>query len=195
MTEKELQKAINDFIKSKGYGLAFPTLSVAGNNTNQIHGIAGDYVIKEKDIIMIDLGARYEKDDEMWCCDITRTYFVGEAAEKQEEIYNIVRKAQLLSLSKVKAGVPVGEIDKIASDYIISQGHLLPHPVGHGIGKVVHEEPFIFSGNEAKLKEGDVITVEPGIYLTDFGVRIEDTVLVTKDGFKYLTNYPKEVFF
>jgi Xaa-Pro aminopeptidase len=192
MTEKDAEAIINDHFKKNGFGLSFPTISVFGPTTSQIHGVPGDRKLQANDIIMVDVGSRYEGPDGPWCSDITRTLFIGQATPRQREIYNLVHEAQRLGLAKVKPGATAGEVDAAARDYLKKKGFDIPHAVGHGVGKKVHESPVLQPGAGQKLKVGDVITVEPGVYLSreGFGVRVEDTLVVTEDGYRLLSHSP-----
>lgn len=129
--------------------------------------------------------------------DITRCFFVGKIGNpKLAEIYDIVLKANLAAIAKVKPGVKACEIDKAARDVITEAGYgeLFLHRTGHGLGLSVHEEPYITAVNELVLEEGMTFTIEPGIYIEGVGgVRIEDDILVTKDGCRTLTSYSKKL--
>jgi len=190
MTELQLQKIIEDHFKTRGYGLSFPTISVAGRGTSYVHGVPGKRKIRTDDIIMVDEGAKYLGKGGPWCCDITRTYFIGSPTSQQLMAFILVKEAQAIALDVVKAGVRGGDVDKAARDFLHKHGYSIPHSVGHGVGRKIHERPNIGPGSRDVLKVGDVITVEPGVYLKrhGFGVRIEDTVVVTKDGYRSLTN-------
>ncbi len=191
MTEKEAQAIIENHFKANGMGLSFPTISVFGKGTAEVHGVPSDRRLQENDIIMVDIGARYEGEGGPWCSDVTRTFFIGTPTAKQQEIWNLVHEAQRLGLAKVRQGATAGEVDKASRDFLRSKGFSIPHAVGHGVGRKVHEAPTISQGNPAKLKAGDVITVEPGIYIRDgFGVRVEDILVVTEDGYRMLSRAP-----
>ena len=158
---------------------------------------------------MFDIGTTINH----YCSDMTHTYFWGEAPKakrkKQIEIYNTVLKAQNLALNKIKSGErKCAKIDKVARDFIekhypdnpasrrrssASRGGF-KHGLGHGVGTVIHEWPFFSPKVEDVVPVGCVMTVEPGIYLKGFGgVRIEDMVLITKNGYKHLTNLPRDL--
>jgi Xaa-Pro aminopeptidase len=127
---------------------------------------------------------------------MTRTIVVGEASEKMLDIYNTVKEAQAQALNCIKEGVKASEVDKIARDYIKSKGYgdYFGHGLGHGVGLEIHEAPAVNSRNHIVLKEGMIITDEPGIYIPDFGgVRIEDLILVKKDGCEVLSKSSKEL--
>lgn len=179
MTELEIAKLMNDFMFEKGAdGLAFDTIVGSGVNSSFIHSTPTDRKILENDIILLDFGCTYNG----YCSDVSRTIFVGEPKEEWINIYNIVKRAYETAVSNIKAGITCKEADSIARDVIKSSGYDFAHALGHGVGKVVHDEPVISSKNENVLEDGTVFTIEPGIYIEgEFGVRIENTVML-KDG-------------
>ena len=148
-----------------------------------------DRIIKTKDIITIDMGCKIDG----YCSDMTRTIFIGEPTEYQRKIYNLVLKNQQKALDETQDGASIKTIAKsVESDFNIN-GQTLIHALGHGVGLEIHEGPVIAVRNDSYLKENMVITDEPGIYLPgEFGVRIEDTILVTKKGAISLTESSKE---
>ena len=173
-------------------GISFDLITIAGANTSMPHGVPGDYRIRSGDFVTFDIGALYNG----YHSDMTRTYAIGEITEKQRRVYNTVLQAQKLGLEAVKAGVKAGDVDKAARDYIYQAGYegCFGHSTGHGVGLDIHELPTVSSGNETVLQSGMVITVEPGIYIPgEFGVRIEDTVVVTSDGYINLCTIPKDI--
>ncbi len=192
MTEKEARDVIEAHFKANGMGLSFPTISVFGKGTTDIHGVPSDRKLEANDIVMVDIGARYEGPDGPWCSDVTRTFFIGEPTARQREVWTMVHEAQKRGLAMVKPGVAAGDIDKASRDYLRQQGFSIPHAVGHGVGRKVHEQPYIQQGAGYKLKVGDVITVEPGVYLSreGFGVRVEDILVVTETGYRLLSKAP-----
>jgi Xaa-Pro aminopeptidase len=192
MTEKQMARLIEGYFASQGFGQSFPTISVAGAGTTAVHGKPSDRIIQPNDIIMVDIGAQYDGAEGPWCSDVTRTFFLGEPTPRQQEVWDIVHEAQRKALALVKPGATAGSIDKAARDYVRSKGFDIPHAVGHGVGRKVHERPLISNGNETRLQVGDVITVEPGIYSRQdgFGVRVEDILVVTEDGYRMLSKAP-----
>lgn len=164
----------------------------SGKRSSLPHAIPSDRKIEKGDFVTLDFGAMYKG----YRSDMTRTVAVGEASEKQKEIYAIVKAANLEGEKAIKAGVSGKVPDDCARGYIRNAGYgdFFGHGLGHGVGLDIHEEPFMSSSCERTLEEGCVITVEPGIYLPDWGgVRIEDTVLVRRDGIEILTNSSKEL--
>lgn len=167
-------------------------LIVASNGRSSLpHGVASDKEIEEG-FLTIDYGCFYKG----YASDITRTFYVGDnPTEKHLEIYNIVKEANERAIRAIKAGMSVHELDAVARDFIKEKGYgeYFGHGLGHGIGLQIHEYPGVsFKAENKVLKEGMIITIEPGIYLPGFGgVRIEDDVLVKKDSYEKLTSLKK----
>lgn len=169
-----------DIIVASGYRGALP------------HGVASEKVIKSGELVTMDFGALYQG----YCSDITRTIAVGEISDELTEIYDTVLQAQLLGVSGIKAGMSGKEADALTRDYITEKGYgeYFGHSTGHGLGLEVHENPRLASSEETILEENMVVTVEPGIYVPDVGgCRIEDDIVVTKEGNKRLTHSDKEL--
>ena len=192
-TELEILTAIELALKKKGIShMSFDTMVLSGPKTASPHGKPGDRKIQKGDLILFDLGVIYKG----YCSDITRTVAFGEPSDKQREVYETVRKAEQAAVDAVKPGVKAMELDKIARDIITEAGYgeFFTHRLGHGLGISVHEFPSVTGNNEMALIEGMVFTIEPGIYDPSItGVRIEDDVVVTKNGVEVLTKYPKEL--
>ena len=195
MTEKELNMMLYQYMSTYPGFITdeFIILVLAAENSANPHGVSGDYAFKDGDIVLMDFCAYYK---DYWS-DMTRCVFVGNVGNpKLEEIYNIVKEANMTAISKVRPGVAAKDIDKAARDVIENAGYgkYFMHRTGHGLGLSVHEEPFITSVNELLLEEGMTFTIEPGIYLAGVGgVRIEDDILVTKDGCRVLTHTSKNL--
>ncbi len=192
-TELEILNTIEKAVKEKGAcQMSFDTMVLSGKKTASPHGTPGERKIQKGDFILFDLGVVYNG----YCSDITRTVAFGEPTEEMKEIYHTVLKAEESAVQAVKPGISAMELDKIARDIISEAGYgeYFTHRLGHGLGISVHEFPSITGVNELKLQEGMVFTIEPGIYHPDIaGVRIEDDVVVTKDGVEVLTKFPKEL--
>lgn len=195
MTEKEINMEMFAYMAKKpGFITDEKIILVQGGaNSANPHGVSGDYRIKKGDILLIDFCAYY---DNYWS-DITRCMFLGEKIHpKLKEIYEIVKRANLAAISRVRPGVKAYEIDNAARTVITEAGYgeYFLHRTGHGLGLSVHEEPFMTMRNELVLEEGMTFTIEPGIYLEGIGgVRIEDDILVTADGCKVLTHSSKNM--
>lgn len=193
ITEMEVLAKIEYELKKKGIReMSFSTMVLFGEKSGQPHGNPGDRKLKAGDFVLFDMGVVLDG----YTSDITRTFAFKEVSDKQKEIYNTVLNAQLASLEISKPGCRIGDLDSTARKVITDAGYgdLFPHRIGHGLGINVHEFPSMSHLNDGVLKEGMTYTLEPGIYDPQIGgVRIEDDVLVTKDGFETLTQYPKEL--
>lgn len=193
MTELELAARMEYEMKKMGSGnIAFETIVASGTNSAVPHHRAGNRIIKEGDVVVLDYGCKVNG----YCSDITRTIICGKPSDKVRKVYDIVQRAQEKAFQAVKSGVAVEEIDRIAREEISKEGfdNRFIHRTGHGIGLEVHEEPYIVEGNNLKLEEGMTFSIEPGIYLPgEFGIRIEDIVLVTSKGGKRLNKCSHEL--
>jgi len=179
MTEKELTIEIERFMRLKGDNqVAFKTIVASAKNTVFPHHVSDQTKIGNR-FFLIDLGSKYYG----YCADLTRVFFWGKMPLTFNKIYDTVRKSQAQAIAKVKDGVRACDVDKAAREVVERRGwgKYFGHNLGHGIGLAVHEEPRIGPKNTNRLKEGMVITIEPGIYYQNrFGLRWEDMVLVTK---------------
>lgn len=192
-TELEILAAIEYSLKKQGVQqMAFSTMVLTGKNAASPHGTPGMTKIQKGDFILFDLGVNVDG----YCSDITRTIAYDHLTDQQEEIYHIVLNAQLAAIHQCRPGVTCAELDQTARKIIHEAGYgdYFPHRLGHGLGISVHEYPSITETNELPLQEGMVFTIEPGIYVPNVaGVRIEDDIIITKNGCEILTNYPKEL--
>jgi Xaa-Pro aminopeptidase len=193
MKESEIANEMLHYMKSLGASKeSFETIVASGKRGALPHGVASEKRVKEGEFITLDFGCIYKG----YCSDITRSFMLGKANKKMIEIYNVVKEAQSLAIKEVKEGVKASYIDSIARNYIESKGYgqYFTHSTGHGVGVVVHDPIAVSKNSDLILKENMVITVEPGIYIPEFGgIRIEDDVLVTKDGCKILTRASKRL--
>jgi len=193
MTEKELAWRIESYIKNRGSSVSFPTIIAFGPNASIPHHITSNKKLAKGDeFIKIDFGAIVGG----YCSDMTRTLLTKKSTSRAKKVYETVLTAQKKALEYLKQKNPNGKkAYDIASKYIVSQGfNSIPHSLGHGIGIQVHELPHLAKGVNEPLSDGMVFSVEPGIYIPNFGgVRIEDDVLLTDDGFEILTKSPKEL--
>ena len=193
MTELELQaELIYCMYKNGAHGLSFDPIVVSGPNSSMPHGVAGERKIQEGDFITMDFGVLYNG----YCSDMTRTVAVGFVTEEMEKVYNTVLEAQLAGLAATKAGVPGKEIDGAARKVITDAGYgpYFGHGYGHSLGLEVHESPSPNARNDQPMPLHAVASAEPGIYLPGkFGVRIEDCVIFTEDGYENLATSPKNL--
>lgn len=195
-SEKELFFYAEQTFKQKGEcGLSFEPIVAINQNTAKAHALPSEKKLKNGDLFLLDAGVRYQK----YCSDRTRTAcFDGLInfskdqifkSQKQNEIYEIVKEAQKKAIEFIKPGVLAKEIDAVAREIIVSNGYEKQffHSTGHGVGLDIHELPIISQKSDTVIKEGMVFSVEPGIYIeNEFGVRIEDVVVVTPDGCEIL---------
>lgn len=193
ITEKEIAARLEFLMKMNGaQRVAFDLITVTGKKTSLPHGVPGDVAVKSGDFVTFDIGAVYDG----YHSDMTRTIAVGSVSDEQREIYDIVLKAHLAGLDAVCAGVSGFDVDNVSRSIITEAGYgeYFGHSTGHGVGLEIHESPYASMRSTDILKENMTLTVEPGIYLPDkFGVRIEDTVLVTKEGFETFASIPKDL--
>lgn len=174
-------------------GVAFETIVASGRRSAWPHGLCGDRRLEEGDAVLIDLGAMYAG----YRSDVSRTAFVGRPSPDQIAIYRAVYTAQQEVLSKMEAGMRGGEIDALARRILRKQGYAryMLHGIGHGVGLDIHEPPRLGINSSDQLEEGNVVTVEPGVYISGrFGVRIEDTIALCKDGLEVLTQCEKTAY-
>ncbi|MBR3249760.1 MAG: aminopeptidase P family protein [Clostridia bacterium] len=188
MTEKEIAREIDNFYNENAEGVSFETIVASGENSSKPHAVPTDRKIEEQDIITIDMGCKYNG----YCSDMTRTIFVGSVPEDIKKIYDIVLKSQQQALDEMKDGAIIRQIAKNVDTNFRFYNYDLIHALGHGVGMEIHERPYISMNNDTLLKENMVVTDEPGIYIPGkYGVRIEDTVLITKFGCISLTESAK----
>ncbi len=193
MSELELQaELIYCMYKNGAHGLSFDPIVVSGPNTSMPHGVAGERKIQQGDFITMDFGVLYNG----YCSDMTRTVAVGFVTEEMEKVYNTVLQAQLAGLAITKAGTPGQDIDAAARKVIAEAGYgeYFGHGYGHSLGLEIHENPSPNTRNTEPMPLHAVASAEPGIYLPGkFGVRIEDSVIYTEDGYENLCTSPKNL--
>ena len=189
MTEKQIAREIDDYYYKNAEGTSFDTIVASGENSSKPHAVPTDRKIQEKDIITIDMGCKIDG----YCSDMTRTFFVGEIPEEMKKVYDLVLKNQVQTLNDMREGYSTKMLAKMVDNDFRLNNYDLIHALGHGVGLYIHESPIISTRSENTLKENMVVTDEPGIYIAgQFGVRIEDTVLITKGGCEALTKSNKE---
>ncbi|MGZ5309394.1 MAG: M24 family metallopeptidase [Solirubrobacterales bacterium] len=189
-SEREVARAAEARIRELGAEPSFPVILAAGPNGAQPHAEPGERVIGSGELVVFDMGAQIDG----YCSDDTRTFASGDPGEEAREVYELVRSAQAAALDAVRAGAGGVQIDAVARELIAEGGHgeRFGHGLGHGVGLEVHERPTLSVRSEDELAAGNVVTVEPGVYVPgEFGVRIEDLVVVTEDGHRNLSGRPK----
>lgn len=193
LTEKQIAFELEVEMRKNGSGeMPFSIICASGANTAMPHAVPTDKPVENGDFITIDYGATLND----YCSDMTRTFAVGSVSEKQERIYGLVLEAQLAALSAAKAGVKGSEMHKIASDIFSREnlGEYFGHGLGHSLGLQVHEEPRFSPLCDETVPENAVMSVEPGLYLPgEFGVRIEDCVVLRRDGCENLASSAKNL--
>jgi Xaa-Pro dipeptidase len=194
-TEGQLVERMQQYFKEEGVKrFSFSPIIGFGENSAVPHHATSDRMSEGEHAVLIDMGGRYQE----YCSDMTRTFYLGKPNDRFKEIYNIVLEAQLAAIAKVKPGALASDIDRAAREVIEQAGYgeYFTHRTGHGLGIEIHEEPYITGSNPQTLREGMVFSIEPGIYLPgEFGVRIEDIVVVTNDGVELLNKVNKEPLF
>ena len=193
-TEKYYVNVLRELYESEGMNeFSFEPIVAFKPNGADPHHCTDNTVLKKGDSIVIDIGGLYNS----YCCDMTRTVFFGEEPnEHDKKVYEIVKNANINAINAVKEGVKFSDIDKVARNYIESYGYgeFFTHRTGHSIGIETHEFGDVSGNNDDEVKEGMIFSIEPGIYIPNkFGVRIEDLVMVTKDGAQVLNSVSKEV--
>ncbi len=192
MTECEVALELDYFMRKNGSeGLAFDTIAVSGSNSSLPHGVPTDKKLG-RGFLTMDFGAKVNG----YCSDMTRTVCIGKPDAEMERLYNTVLSAQCAALEFIAAGKKCSDADKIARDIIDGAGYngLFGHSLGHGVGLYIHEGIHVSPRSEQVLEKGNVVTVEPGIYVEGkYGVRIEDMVYVTESGCENLTKAEKNL--
>jgi Xaa-Pro aminopeptidase len=191
-TEEEIALELEFHMRKAGAsGGSFEFIVASGWRSAMPHGVASSKSLQRGELVTLDFGAIYQG----YCSDITRTFALSEADEKQREIYEIVLKAQKAGVAAIKPGLAGKEVDAISRQIIEDAGYgkYFGHGLGHAVGLAIHEGPRLSIREEQILEPGMVLTVEPGIYIPEWGgVRIEDMIVVTENGCEVLTQAPKQ---
>jgi Xaa-Pro aminopeptidase len=192
MTERDLALEIDNYLRSHSEGCSFETIVAFGETSCNPHYVPDPKrKLKKGQLVLMDFGSIYHG----YCGDMTRCVCFGKSDERQREVYNIVLEAQLAGLAAVRPGAKAHDIDQAVRKVFEKHDCLdkFLHGTGHGIGLAVHEAPRIKSGFETIIEPGMIFSVEPGLYYAGWGgVRIEDLVVVTEDGYANLTKAPKK---
>ncbi|QLG10739.1 aminopeptidase P family protein [Deinococcus sp. D7000] len=189
--ELDIALEIEMRLRKAGATNAFDVIVASGPRGAMPHGHASERVIQDGELVTVDMGARLNG----YNSDMTRTVAVGQPSDEMRRVYNAVLEAEEAAVKAVKPGVRAADLDKMARDILTRYGlgEAFAHSLGHGVGLEVHEGPGLRGTSEDVLQAGMVITIEPGAYLPDVGgVRIEDLLLVTEDGYEVLSHAPKE---
>lgn len=185
-TEIDIALAIESAMRKKGAEApSFETITATGKRSALPHAVPGAVRVKKNKPLMIDMGLILDG----YCSDMTRTFVPVQASKKYLKIHRLVRKAQLAATKTIRAGISAATVDKAARSIIADAGYgkYFGHALGHGVGLAVHEEPRLSSRNRKHLKAGMIVTIEPGIYLPDWGgVRLENMAVVREDGCELL---------
>jgi len=188
-----IKDTLEKYLIEKGdENLSFDTICVSGENGAKPHGVPSHKMLAFGDALTLDFGAMYDG----YCSDMTRTVFIGKAEGEIKKLYDLVLEAQLKVLDSICAGKSCFDMDKIARDFFFEKGYgkYFIHGLGHGLGKEVHEEPYLSPKGDKILEPNMVVTVEPGLYIEGLGgIRIEDTVLITENGCEILTKSEKGI--
>ena len=185
VTESELAGMLDFQIRKLGARNSFETIVAFGPNGSRPHHQPGTKKLKKKDAVLIDFGAKYKG----YCSDITRCFVIGGMTALYRRVYDVVEQAQAATIQAIRPGVEITELDAIPRQVIKESGlPVYAHGSGHGFGLFIHETPFLKPDGKGKLQPGQVLTIEPGIYMPGkLGIRIEDDILVTETGHKILT--------
>lgn len=184
MTERQIQLELDDYMLENGAdGLAFPSIVASGANGASPHAIVSDKIVEEGECVVMDFGAK--KDG--YCSDMTRTVFVGQPSAELLYAWEVLRTANETVEERLYVGMTGEEAHDLALDVLAEGGYRdrMGHSLGHGVGLQIHELPLLSPRNREPLVSGNVVTVEPGIYISgSFGMRLEDCGILTKDGYK-----------
>jgi Xaa-Pro aminopeptidase len=192
LPEVELKALIEyNILKLGGESTSFSTIVASGPNGSYPHAGASQRIVRENELITVDFGAIYKG----YCSDMTRTIWYGTLSDRDKLILGATREAQELALRAVTAGVEARALDQIARGHLesVDLAEYFVHSLGHGVGLDIHEEPGLRKTNEDALRAGQVVTIEPGVYIPgDTGCRVEDTVVVTSTKPDVLNRFPKQ---
>ena len=192
MSEREIQtRLLMESMATGSEGLAFPPTVAGGPNSAMSHAKAGDYRLQRGAVLLFDFGLAWEG----YRADITRTFFVGDAAAADLDLYRVVQEANELGRRSARPGLAAGTLDEIVTGFLKGSAYAdqVRHRTGHGLGLEIHEDPYIQRGVARALQAGNVFTIEPGLYMPHrIGIRIEDDMLVTESGAESLPSFPRD---
>ncbi|VAX37770.1 Aminopeptidase YpdF (MP-, MA-, MS-, AP-, NP-specific) [hydrothermal vent metagenome] len=187
LSERDILLKLENFVKAKGAGFSFDTIIASGPNSCYPHAHVTDRKLRRDEPVLIDMGI----DLNGYKSDLTRMFFLGRMPQLVRQVNDHVDQSQRRAIAKIKAGVPVADVDRAARSYLAKHrlAKYFGHALGHGVGLDIHEDPRLSQKSPAFLKSGMVITVEPAVYIPEqFGIRIEDMVLVTENGCEILSD-------
>ena len=188
LTERQVALKLEGFIKSKGADFSFAPIIASGPNSCFPHAKATDRVIRNNEVVLLDFGI----DIKGYKSDLTRNFFLGRIAPRVKQVFDALTLAQREAISIIKPGVPCSQVDAQARKVLRKFGlaKYFGHSLGHGVGLDIHEAPRLSSQSTGVLEAGMIVTVEPGVYIPNqFGIRVEDMILVTKEGCEVLSGY------
>lgn len=193
VTERQIALELDRIMLEEGAEtISFDTIVLSGKNTSMPHGVPSDKKISDGEFVLMDFGAVYNG----YHSDMTRTVCVGQPSDEMKKVYDIVLEAQCEALKKARAGMTGSQLDSVARDIIDKAGYgdCFGHSLGHSVGLEIHESPNASPNSDTALSAGNVITIEPGIYIAGkFGVRIEDFVILTEKSSENLTKSAKNI--
>jgi Xaa-Pro aminopeptidase len=192
VSENELLLEVELFFRRNGSSMAFPGIVLSGERTARPHGVPSDRLVETGDFVLFDIGCKVRG----YCSDITRTFVVGKASERQKEIYAQVLEAQIACVDALQPGANGRNIDGMARSILDEKelAQYFGHGLGHGLGMLVHDSGRLSSTVDQPLEVGQIWTVEPGVYLEGYGgVRIEDDAVITETGREILTHFSKKL--
>jgi len=190
MTERDLAAEAEYAMRKAGSdGTAFNTIVATGINSSYPHATVSDKIIKDGDIVLVDIGATFKG----YHSDLSRTFIFGKVDKEKAKLINMVNESQKIALNCVKVGISCNELDKVTRDFFTEKkkewSSRFIHSLGHGVGLDIHERPFISSTSQELIQENMVITIEPGLYIPGLGgARTEDLILIQKESYKSLSN-------
>jgi Xaa-Pro aminopeptidase len=188
VTERDVFKKLDEFVRDENVGYSFPPIIASGPNSCYPHAKITDRMIQNNEPVLIDMGIDYQG----YKSDLTRMFFLGRIPPLVEDVNDYVAEAQQKAIKAVRAGLKVSDLDKVARNSLKQHklAQYFGHALGHGVGLEIHESPRLSQQNEAVLKEGMVITIEPAVYIPNkFGIRLEEMVLVNKKDCEVLSEH------
>jgi len=189
-TEQDVARYIKKEIFRAGGGLAFPPIVAIGSNAVDWHHKPTNSKLANGGFCVIDFGSRFKR----YCSDMTRTIYFGKASAEEKKVYTKVRRANEVCITLVRAGADGHEIYLVAKKILGTHAKYFGHGLGHGLKKIIHAKPKLNKKPLQLLREGDIVTIEPGIYIPKkLGIRIEDDVLALKKGYRLLSRSTKKL--